>query len=581
MREYKRNYRAKKKAARLPAADWFLSMSCLSLSEAEKIGHGACSGWAVTSRALTLTGDDIGAFFDFLSKIDKKSNIYLCNLKVWGRFIIAEAKVRAFRASETCDKAQTFRVLVDNYGSWLSIQINVAGQKVFIKDFSGIIKTGIRDAALSFCDYELKEDASNVDIANAMKLVFERFNDEIEAIFGVKIKASTIASYAKRALYSLYGQGCLSYGEARFKSDFPELPREIMDDIRNAKCYRSGLNYMPESSRGYSGAGYMYDRRSFYPWIYSNFAMPYGQAFKRDYEDVIKKRKAMQDNVLGDCFDDFYYCIYNIFELSATLKPAGVPCIQIINKTGTQYLKNIDFADPVCFMLDTYDLKALYENYDVELITIDYVYIFKRKIIEPLRDFGKRLYKIKEEKKGEARSVVAKYLINSITGQFGANSYRRETVIENGQYKRSELKYCGETGYLPVAMCINSIGRWLMARDIRHAGLDNYLYGDTDSIITREPAHLAAAGREMGQYDGRTFTDSVFLMQKCYGLNLTGSGWRWVVSGANPEMLQDLSKNEFYAGAKLKGGCVPHVYPDLTFAFEEREFTLASQMIMF
>ena len=570
MKEYKRRKRAEKKAKELQPADYYLSMSCITYEEAEKRGSGACNGWACVSCCDAFVGEDIDGVFDFLARLDRKSNVYVDNLSVWGRFIVSEAMARGFVASSGTSTPHTYRIVVDAYGKWIALQVNVNGTTAYVKDFHGIIKTSINEAQKAFLD----SDAlllSNLDVAECMQQVHCKFNDAVKDLAGAKITASTIAGYAKKMLYVIYGDGCERLGYELFKQDYPDLPREIMDDIRESKLYRSGLNYMPKSATAYRGECFVYDRRSFYPFIYSNFALPYGKVYKREYLEILEARKTL------DNFDDEYYIIYDIDELEAEIYPGGVPCIQIINSpTQTQYLEKIKFFGECKFMLDSNDLEALKENYEIKTLSVNYCYVWRKKVNPNLAEFGKRLYGLKQYYQDDARGVVAKYLINSITGQFGANPYKPETVIENGKYTRRELIYKGEIGYLSVAACINSIGRKILARDIRTVGL-KYLYGDTDSIITAQRSELLEklSGDGMGQYSRKHYENCVFMGRKCYGLKMFGHGWKWTIAGASPEMLEKLDAEKFKPGETLTGGVTPKIYDNLTVAFKEREYTIA------
>ena len=577
MREYKRRRRATLKAEKFEADDYFLTMSCISLEEAEKIGRGACNGWAVCSALGMWYGDDIGGIFDrVLTKLDSRSNVFVENLKIWGRFIVAECVRRGYKAATSTSKKHTYRLIVDASGAWISIQINMSGTTIYVKDFTGIIKTSLSDACLVYLERDLSENLQ--DIAEAMQQIYVKFNDLIYEISGASIKASTIAGYAKKIYLYLLGSNDMTWGRMRYSQMYPELPKVIMDEIRESKVYRSGLNYMPEHSKKYTGAVVAYDRRSFYPFIYSSFKLPFGKVFERDYLDVLIAQESMSN------FDDDFYVVYDVEELSASLMPGGVPCIQIINSsTETEYLKDINFMGDCKFMLDTYDLKALYENYDVNIFSVKKCYVWHRKYDNGLTMFANKLFAIKENHKGDAIGVVAKFLINSIIGQFGARAYRTETTIEDNRYVRSEAIYKGETGYLPVAMCVNSIGRYLLSRDIR-AAKDKYLYGDSDSVLTSEPIELLEnkLGRAMGDYDVNYYVKSKFLLKKCYGLQRMNGNWRWVVSGASPDMLKQLERDtDFYAGKMITGGVIPVMFDDMTLAFKSRDFTIAKQSMIF
>lgn len=580
MREYKKRYRFKISGRRLPRGDCYLSLSCISEELADVEGGGRVNGWALATVDGVRCGDNVSSLFDTLACGNRFTPIYMLNLKVWGRFIVAEAMNRKYKQVDEVKNSGQYKILVNNEGAWLGIELNIEGRTAYLKDFNAIINTTIDDAVTAFLGCEMPTNATDAAIAASMQAVRIEFDDVLADIAGERLKAQTISSYAQKLLYSIYGDGCAAYGEYLFKQVYPEIDKDIIDDIRAANVYRGGLNYLDPQALKYTGAGVVLDRRSFYPYIYSNFSLPCGKPIKCNFEDIPETLKKLGAN-------SDYYAIYNITELVADLLPDGVPSIQIINGAKqTQYLAEITFIGECKFMLDTYDLKTLYDNYNVSAISIDYCYIFKKEKDANLAKFGDKLFKIKELYKGTAKGVVAKYLINSITGRFGLNPYRRNVKIINGKYNWSKDIYTGSKGYLPVAMAINSIGRYLMASDIKKHR-EAYLYGDSDSALFKAefPQEFLKnlklkCGENMGEYDYKIFNTSKFLMRKCYGIELA-DGWRWIVAGASRDMLEKLKDNEFIPGKVLKGGCVPKIYDNMTIAFTTREFTLARQKAVF
>ena len=593
MREYKRAYRAKI-GGKFAAGDTFLSMGCLSLEEAEKRGGGAVTSWALMDGGVLIEKNGISDLFDVLRRVNCRSTIYICNIKVWARFLIAEALKRGFKVSRTCKEENSYRIAVDLYGEWLGIDLNVGAGCLHFANFNGIIMAGLANAYRDFCNKELAANASESEKAIAMFEIMREFKSTVKSFAqGIVINATTISGYAQKlcdifASESEFGGGDFGpsseYGRHIFRRVFPEIPREVGDALRAARVYRSGWNYISPIAKEFTGAGFALDRRSFYPFIFSHFKLPIGMPEKINAFDAIDLMNELTygtASILDGSATVGDYTIFNISEIVAHLKPNGVPCIQLFERDPRgEYLKTINAFNLEKTMFDSFDILALYENYDVDLITIGGgAYNFRAVKVDFLEEYAERLFEFKEQHRGTARGVTAKFLINSLSGRFGLNSYRREVdPVKNGDYS-GKLEFVGEKGYLPAAIAINSIGRWLITSDARAAGND-FIYSDTDSIYLKNkiPSKLAnAIGKNMGDFEVDVFNASRWFGRKCYGVQML-DGWKWTVAGASPEMLKDL-KGDVNAGEVLRGGVVPITFDDWTIAFKEREFTLAANMI--
>lgn len=104
--------------------------------------------------------------------------------------------------------------------------------------------------------------------------------------------------------------------------------------------------------------------------------MPYGNAFRYTYADFVER-----------CPDRAqFYVIYKITELSAELKPDGIPAIRITNNEKIdpgKYLSKISLlSNAPAIMLDSNDYEILFENYNVFSINIEYVYVFRKKYMK-------------------------------------------------------------------------------------------------------------------------------------------------------------------------------------------------------
>ena len=573
MKEYKRRYRAAHGIEKHDG-DAFLSLSCISVEDADKRGGGLIDAWALVWDDITeMTGTDLTSLFNAFKAVKRKNTVYVSNLKVWARFLVKYSADNGFKVSDDTTIKNTYRLNVNNVGDWVGFEINNGGERTFIKNYSEIIRTPLDKAFNDFCDGDLKPLSEPIQTARAMRLIMRNFKASLLQLSqGIPFSANTISGYAQKLCEIIAGKGCPEYGKQFFKSVFPSIPQEIADELRAAKVYRSGWNYLNPKALEYRGAGYVLDVHSFYPSIYAKM-LPFGQPIKcnfYDFERIIIAGK---------------YCIFHIQELAADLKVGGVPTIQIISDpdAGTKYLTHINYTGGFPFFLDSNDIESLYDNYDIKFLTIDYYYQFNIKQIDFLTTYAHRLYNLKLRARGSAIGAAAKYLLNSLSGRFGINPYRNEVdIIKNKSYAATKTNYVGELGYLPAAIFINSMGRRIIS-DLARENKDIFLYSDTDSIFIKGdeiPSNLAKLiGDSLGDFGVKRFTACKFFGLKCYGYKTLFDGWKWTVSGASVQMLKDLDGAAAYNGQKLKGGVVPKVYPDGTIAFKEREFTLARNMI--
>lgn len=573
MREYKRRYRAAKNATKHDG-DAFIALSCLSVEEADKLGRGAVNGWAlVFEDGDELSGADATSLLDAFKAVKTKNTVYVCNLKVWGRFLVVEADRRGLKVSADTTEKNSYRTVVNNTGDWIGFEINLDGNRTYIKNFSEVIRTPLDRAYTDFCGGQIPPDATLNQIAGDMSKLMAEFKKSLKTLSGgVFLSANTLSGYAQKLAYCIAGRGCIEYGRDVWRATFPPISKDAGDEMRAAKVYRGGWNYMDPTAREYRGAGYVLDVRSFYPSIYAS-AVPCGAVKWTIFNDKVQDKI---DNNIG------YYGVFNVLELSAHLKNGAFPTIQIINESGTEYLTEINYTGGAAFMLDTNDIKALYDNYNVDFLTLDYGYTTTVKHVDFLDEYATRLFHKKSRPHADAVSTSAKHLINSLSGRFGINAYRNEIdVVKNKNYKAVQSKYVGELGYLPAAIYINSRGR-LLITELAKKAKDVFLYSDTDSIIIKGdeiPAELRYfIGDKMGQLSVKRFTESRFFGLKCYGLKFVLDGWKWTVAGASPDMLKEI-KADASAGQVLTGGAVPQVYPDGTIAFKKREFTLARNTI--
>ena len=161
MREYKRRYRAAKQITKHDG-DAFLSLSCLSAEEADKRQSGEITAYClVFENGDVLNGLTVSGLLDDFKRVKTANTIYVCNLKVWGRFFLVEANRRGYIITEKTTQKNSYRVVVNNTGDWVGFELNIDGNRVFIKSFSELIRVPLDKAYKDYCGGEMQDGETN------------------------------------------------------------------------------------------------------------------------------------------------------------------------------------------------------------------------------------------------------------------------------------------------------------------------------------------------------------------------------------------------------------------------------------
>ena len=561
---YKRAYRAKKKSEQEATfygstGPFFMDCCLCPADKADKLGHGEIRGIALSRLQDEQSVIEDGQIFDVLRKF--KSNVevilvYVRDFNYVVHFLIRDARALGLRNVQECRITETneFSVFRDKWGDYRRFSAILDDGKggnvhVELSSFEGLIPTS---TGLSMRD-------AYIGLMNAVESVVDGKR------WGMP---TSIAGLAKTALLYLYGGGNWRCGCNRFAEDYPPVPLEIEDDLRRTEIYRGGLNY--GARWGKFDKVLIYDRRSLYPYIYATQALPFGEAYKiTSFDD----RRLFNDNA-----DGAFYVVYKVKTLRAELKPSGVPCIQIrtdetVSKTA--YARRIDITENTPFALDSNDYEMLLANYDVDEITIDYAYAWKRAKNKVFADFVNRFYRVKNsDEYPEAIRLGAKYILNSISGLFGSTRYRRETVFDEElkTYKSVETAVAIENNpsFLPIALFITSYGRKLEVEAIKACG-SRYIYGDTDSVMLSGWTEIFETGRSLGDWGLTRATSANFVNRKTYYYVKESGDVKFVISGASASELAELTTEDFDAGAVVQSR-TPHIYSDGSVAPAYRDF---------
>jgi hypothetical protein len=300
-----------------------------------------------------------------------------------------------------------------------------------------------------------------------------RFNEVILQRYDVNL-AGTLASTALRAWERMLPEKVKEVdwltGETSWRrlGYFNPAPHE--DFIRSA--YFGGLVFLT-SERQHEGQIHTYDRNSSYPAAMRE-GVPYGSVFTTRY--VRRDRPGIYDVTIG-APDNLRVPIIPIRvhrgRDRAVLWPRG-----IFRTTVTS--QELDFA--------TRHGYRVYEVHEGR---------FWDGIIFPFNDFVDRAEEIRASFKGRTEEIVAKLIQNALYGKTVARRERRSLIhhtdVESvhGYFPWDEQgEYLVKTEYVDDMMCLPQWGVWITA-NARLAmlrmvydviGVENVLYGDTDSI---------------------------------------------------------------------------------------------------
>jgi hypothetical protein len=294
-----------------------------------------------------------------------------------------------------------------------------------------------------------------------------RYDDIIKEKYDVHL-SGTVASTAMRAWQRLLD-----------KQDYFHNPKRHEDFIRSG--YFGGLVFLTRNDK--IGRAYTYDINSSYPYQMRKHGVPYGSIcstrfFRTDLP-------GLYDVTIGTP-DDLRVPIIpkrNVRgKFSQVLWPRGV-----FRTTVTSI--ELEFA-----------LKHGYRLFEV------HKGICWEKIIFPFDDFVTHAEIIRKSFKGRTEETVAKLIQNSLYGKFGTRrerlnmfSLREIDQDDNGEYLLDgyqpwddEGEYYIKREYNEDMLCLPQWSVWITANARVHLlrevyetlGVDNVIYGDTDSITT-------------------------------------------------------------------------------------------------
>lgn len=318
----------------------------------------------------------------------------------------------------------------------------------------------------------------------------------------LNLKGTTIASMAM-ADY-------IGGDYAGFKRHFPPLDKEDYHRMRPA--YYGAIVYSREGK--YVDAT-SWDVNSLYPAIMRDMPMPTGMP--EWYDGKYK-------------YDADYPIHIDIVAFDARLRPGKTATLTNILPVWGYEGERLDSTLGVITMPVTdVDWETLTENYDVHVWERIGGWKF-RKSHGLYYNYVDKWFHVKQTATGERRQM-AKLLLNSLVGKFGASLYRpmlhpKPSADGGVDFTVDKLESTNSLAWLPTAAYVNAYGRRILSRAMNE-NADRVIYADTDGMILEgldTPIGIETDGRKLGAWkNDHTYTKLSILGNRKYcGVETSG-----------------------------------------------------------
>lgn len=273
---------------------------------------------------------------------------------------------------------------------------------------------------------------------------------------------------------------------AGFKRHFPPLDKEVYHRMRPA--YYGAIVY---SRPGVYRDCRSWDVNSLYPSIMCDSPMPVGSPIWYD----------------GRYRHDPDYPLHiDVIAFDARLRAGKTATLTNILPVWGYEGERLDSTLGVVTMPVTdVDWETLTENYDVHVW--EYVGGWKfRKSHGLYYTYVDKWFRVKQTSTGERRQM-AKLLLNSLVGKFGASLYRpmlhpKPSADGGVDFIVDKPEPANSLAWLPTAAYVNAYGRQILSRAM-NANAGRVLYADTDGMILDgldTPAGIETGDRKLGAW---------------------------------------------------------------------------------
>lgn len=330
-------------------------------------------------------------------------------------------------------------------------------------------------------------DVRNVTRDDGLNVSRETFGgvDDLETTWNIAqecaalhLKGTTIASMAMTD----YIDG----DYAGFKRHFPPLDRD--DYHRMRPSYYGAIVY---SKPGEYRDCRSWDVNSLYPSIMRDAPMPTGSPIWYDGEYQ---------------HDNDYPLHIDVIAFDARLKTGKTATLTNILPVWGYEGERLDSTLGVVTMPVTdVDLETLTENYDIHVW--EHIGGWKfRKSHGLYYAYVDKWFRVKQTATGERRQM-AKLLLNSLVGKFGASLYRpmlhpKPSADGGVDFTVDKPESANSLAWLPTAAYVNAYGRQILSRAM-NANAERVLYADTDGMILEgldTPIDIETDDRKLGAW---------------------------------------------------------------------------------
>ena len=330
-------------------------------------------------------------------------------------------------------------------------------------------------------------DVRNITRDDGLNVSRETFGgvDDLETTWNIaqecdalNLKGTTIASMAMAD----YIDG----DYAGFKRHFPPLDKDDYHRMRPA--YYGAIVYSKEGE--YVDAT-SWDVNSLYPAIMRDMPMPTGMP--EWYDGKYR-------------YDADYPLHIDVIAFDARLRPGKTATLtNILPVWGCEGERLDSTLGVITMPVTDVDWETLTENYDVHVW--EHVGGWKfRKSHGLYCNYVDKWFHVKQTATGERRQM-AKLLLNSLVGKFGASLYRpmlhpRPSVDGGVDFTVDKPESSNSLAWLPTAAYVNAYGRQVLSRAM-NANADRVLYADTDGMILAgldAPADIETDDRKLGAW---------------------------------------------------------------------------------
>lgn len=474
--------------------------------------------------------------------------LYFHNLKFDGNFILNYLLQNGFEINDSRGN-YTISTLITDRLVWYAFTVYINGRTYRFRDSSKKITGSLEQAAEAF---DLKIRKGHIDYKLHRDKGYEPTKEEIAYIHNdTEILADVLQYYYDNDMPSLTNatDAMKTYksiiGDARYKTYFPILEKEVDDFIR--KSYKGGFCYVnPKFKQKDLNEVYCYDVKSMYPSRMKYSDLPYGKPIP--YRGKYQK-------------DEFYPLYIQHILVDCKLKEGYIPTVQTKTYLNIKlnYLTDTE-GELIELWLTNVDLKWLLKSY--EIYDIQYINGLKFKSSKELFvEYVDHFYELKEKSRG-AKKQLYKIFLNSLYGKFAMQMTRRQRIptIVNGRiaFEATDSQEVDPV-YTAVASFITAYARDRLI-DAIYKNIDNFVYCDTDSLHCIKPAKNIDFGTKLGEWNlehgeyinGKPHTHVTrarYIAQKCYILGeMKGDNYIEVkkVAGAPEAVKKQINWDNFH-----------------------------------